>query len=193
MGILWLLVKDTRSSEIRGRYEEPTGRMINPRPPPLLFLHLVFLSLCKWNVRALMKARQKWRWNLFLVALWKMWIISSWIHTQHSYQNANLFFYCSAGKVSKRRHYFIPITVSCCHDLHHTIIIIFIIFVRWDEFLLLSGHLSHAEHLFLPSLELLLPRLYTIHPKLMHSVETLLLAHHYCQIIIKSNNTCTLL
>lgn len=51
MGILSVLVKDTRANQSGGREKrgvegQPTGSMVNPRPPPLLFFGLGFRSLC---------------------------------------------------------------------------------------------------------------------------------------------------
>lgn len=52
MGILGVLVKDTRANQSGGRDKkgglgrQPTGSMVNPRPPPLLFFGLGFASLC---------------------------------------------------------------------------------------------------------------------------------------------------
>lgn len=51
-GILSVLVKDTRANQSGGREKrgvwggQPTGSMVNPRPPPLLFFGLGFRWLC---------------------------------------------------------------------------------------------------------------------------------------------------
>lgn len=50
IGILSVLVKDTRANESGGREKgglehQPTGSMVNPRPPPLLFFGLGFGSM----------------------------------------------------------------------------------------------------------------------------------------------------
>lgn len=49
MGILSVLVKDTKSVEEekkRGCGNQPTGSMVNPRPPPLLFFGLGIRWMC---------------------------------------------------------------------------------------------------------------------------------------------------
>lgn len=47
-GAAWILVKDirVRIGEIVRGSRKPTGSMINPRPPPLLFFALGFLFVC---------------------------------------------------------------------------------------------------------------------------------------------------